>query len=781
MTNCCETSRIRRATIRVAILVTAILPVFFNVSVAQAQGNGPGFHVSAGGDLNCPGGEQAISQATAPATVGPSTFPCTSGQRVAAAEAGAGSLRVLGRAEHTCCGTASGANGRGRIQIDNVVITGPPAASIPVSLNFRLRGTLTGSTNFGQHGVFLFLRLAGFNTLLMTDSKIEANHLGILNQSGVFAPLTIGFPNATIDQTLVTPVANAAPNQPLMLEMQLQAASAMAGEGFTEADFFSGSNGLFLPFGTPVFNLPPGYTVNIPELNIINNFVVLPAILNGDLFIVGTTASEISAAGVTEVTGSVGISDNNLAQNIDLPALERVGGSVDVTGNNLVQNIDLPALERVGGSVDVTGNNLVQNIDLPALERVGGSVDVTQNHLVQNIDLPSLTTVDGSVDVTQNNLAQNIDLPLLTNVGGSVSIFNNGLCTNVILGLLTAVVGNLTVESCGTGTFTPGPAAPGGNTSLTTNGYTVVNGTTAAGITRLSNKTAEALMTVQLPAGSFATPVSFSLTRLDPATLTSEPGFDANNAPATIDPVAAYQFTFGVPTLNQNATLSFDVFLNNLDTLTADALLAAVTNGSATLATRGDAAGSQYQAFPICAAGQQPSAGGCVLVQLLDANGQPTTGTPAIVRFSNVVGHFSTWAVAIVTPQSVPSHVFNGLLSPYPAPPLTTTPTFKRGSVVPLKFNWVNAAGVIVDSAAANPTVAVFPTSCVTQTPTTDPITAEDAGNSGGLRYDASTMTWTFNWSTKPLAAGCFVVRVTPSHAGYAAPPNVFPIALRHR
>lgn len=59
--------------------------------------------------------------------------------------------------------------------------------------------------------------------------------------------------------------------------------------------------------------------------------------------------------------------------------------------------------------------------------------------------------------------------------------------------------------------------------------------------------------------------------------------------------------------------------------------------------------GSTYQAFPLCTGSQVPTAGGCVLVQTLDAAGQPTTEPPAIVRFSNVVGHFSTWAVAIVT------------------------------------------------------------------------------------------------------------------------------------
>ena len=747
-----------RNSFKLSVVLTTIAMVFLATPVAKAQGNGPGFHVSTGGDLNCPGG-QTLSLATAPALLGPLTFPCTSGQGISAAEAGAGILRASGRAEHTCCGTASGSNGSARIQLDNVVISGPPAATIPVSLNFRLRGTLNGSTDFGQHGLFLFLRLSGFNTLLSVDSKIEANHLGIINQSGFFAPLSIEFPNATIDQGFVTPVANAAPNQPLRLDLQLGAASAMAGLGFTQVDFFTSGNGFFLPFGTPMFNLPAGYTVNIPELNVVDNFLVLPAILDTDLIIVGTTATEIRAGGVTQVRGRVAVSDNHLVQNIDLGSLEDVDGDMEVSGNNLSQNTDMDSLERVRGDMGVTGNNLQQNVDLP-----------------------SLTDVGGDLNVTGNILAQNIELPQLQNVGGSVSIFNNAPCTNVTLGLLATVLGNVTIQSCGTGTFTPGPFAAGGNATLNTNGYTVVNGTTARGITSLSNKTGEASMTVQLPAGSFATPVNFSLTHLDPATLTPESGSDANNAPATIDPVAAYQITFGVPTLNRDATLTFDVFLAGLDPATANALLAALATGNATLATRGSAAGSQYQAFPICTNGQQPSAGGCVLVQLLDANGQPTTGTPAIVRFSNVVGHFSTWAVAIVTPQSTPpANIFNGLLSPYPAPPHTTTPTFKRGRVVPLHFNWVNASGLVVDSVNANPAITISPTSCQAQSTLGDPIVPEDAGNSGGLHYDPITKTWTFNWSTKPLPAGCFSIRVSAGNASYAAPPSVFPIGLRDR
>ena len=333
-------SEIKETAFHLAMLATAILTLYFTTATAQAQGNGPGFHVSAGGDLNCPGG-QTISLATPPASIGPITFPCTSGQGTAAAEADTFRVRALGRSEHTCCGTASAGNGSARIQFDNVVISGPAAASVPVSLNFSLRGTLTGNTNFGQHGLFLFLRLGGMST----DSKIEANDLGIVNQSGVFAPLTVGFPNAAIDQTFVTPVGNVPANQPLRFDIQLGAASAMAGNGFTEVDFFSGNNGFFLPFGVPVFNLPPGYTISIPELNIINNFVALPAVVNGDIFIVGTNASEISLAGVNQVTGSITIDNNTSAQGIDLSELDTVGGAISVDGNTSAQGIDLSELD----------------------------------------------------------------------------------------------------------------------------------------------------------------------------------------------------------------------------------------------------------------------------------------------------------------------------------------------------------------------------------------------------------------------------------------------------
>ena len=130
-----------------AFLGLAIAPA------AHAQGNGPGFHAAVAFGGGCPAASsQTVSTPSAPATAGPVTVPCLSGSATAAAEAGASTLRASSESAHVCCGTGSASNGRARIQIDNVVITGPAAPSIPVSINFQMRGTLTSECQLRSGG-----------------------------------------------------------------------------------------------------------------------------------------------------------------------------------------------------------------------------------------------------------------------------------------------------------------------------------------------------------------------------------------------------------------------------------------------------------------------------------------------------------------------------------------------------------------------------------------------------------------------------------------------------
>ena len=266
----------------------------------------------------------------------------------------------------------------------------------------------------------LFVRLSGFNTLMQSTSAIDMSSTGILNQTGVFAPLSLGFPATAIDEPFATPVANAAPNQPLRLDFELMVYSDMAGLGATESDFL-----LALPFGVPVFTLPPGYTVNIPELNIFNNFVALPATIFGDLFIVGTNASGINLGTVMNVTGSVDVSSNTSATGIDLSALTSVGGAVDVSGNTSATGIGLDALQSVGGEINVNGNTSAAGVDLGALTTVGGAVDVSGNTSATGIGLEALQSVGGAINVNGNTSAAGVDLGALTTVDGAVDVSGN--------------------------------------------------------------------------------------------------------------------------------------------------------------------------------------------------------------------------------------------------------------------------------------------------------------------------------------------------------------------
>jgi hypothetical protein len=792
---------------------------------AWAQGNGPGFHAAIFFDGGCSAAfNQTVSAPTPPATAGATTAPCVSGTAAAGGEAAATTLRAMSHSAHECCGTFSGSTGRARIQIENVVIVGPPAASIPVSINLRMRGALASHPNLGQAGAHLYIALGGG---LQSTSALDMSSSGYINKTGLFAPLSLGFPSAVIDQHLVTPLGNAVPNQPLRLDLELMTYSAMAGSGATHSDFFTGPSGVALPLGLPVFNLPPDYAVSIAELNIVNNFVVLPATMSDDIFIVGTNASEVSLPGLTVATGNINIDNNTAATSIDISQLESVGGSVNIDNNTAATIIDISELDSVGGSVNIDNNTAATSIDISELDSVGGSVNidnntaatsvdiseldtvggtvavgdndsmvsldlgslataggnvtVSDNDAMTSVDLATLTSASGSVTVNDNDSMTSVDLAMLTTAGGDVQVSNNGPCTAVSIGALATVTGNLVLESCGLGAFIVGPAAVGGNAVIASSGYDSVSGASATGTSTISNATPDARLTVHLQAGTFAAPTRFTLTRLDPGTLVPVPGLAAGGAAATIDPIAAYQITFGVPVLNRDATLTFDIFLAGLDAGTATALLAAVANGTVTLVTRSDAQDSRYQAFPVCAAGNEPTADGCIVVQLLDAAEQPTAGAPAIVRFAAVTGHFSTWGVAFVTPSSTPAFAFRGLLSPYPAPPHEATPAFQQGRVVPLKFAWVDGGGALTDSANAEPGVRIYPVSCASLAPASDPITPDDAGGTGGLRYDADAMTWIFNWSTRSAAAGCYSIEVSPGNQTFATPASTFPVSLQRR
>ncbi len=104
-------------------------------------------------------------------------------------------------------------------------------------------------------------------------------------------------------------------------------------------------------------------------------------------------------------------------------------------------------------------------------------------------------------------------------------------------------------------------------------------------------------------------------------------------------------------------------------------------------------------------------------------------------------------------------YAFKGLLDPY-----SPTKVNKAGSSIPLKWQYTDAAGNVVVSSSAAPSVAITGVSPV-----------NDSGKSG-LQYDALTNTWQLNWQTKGLSAGNYQVTIT-SLLGQTSP--VFTVQLR--
>jgi hypothetical protein len=161
----------------------------------------------------------------------------------------------------------------------------------------------------------------------------------------------------------------------------------------------------------------------------------------------------------------------------------------------------------------------------------------------------------------------------------------------------------------------------------------------------------------------------------------------------------------------------------------------------------------------------------------------PSTGTISIDTSSVGTGKILTiaagTAVDVAGNESLAVEVtysvqygFNGLLPPY-----TALKAFKIGSSIPLKWQYTDAYGNVVDSSLADPRVRIVLAGVIPPV-TEDLIMVDDPGMSG-LRYDSITNTnmWIFNWQTKLFTAGTYYIWITSVQTGQRDGP--FPIQLR--
>jgi sugar lactone lactonase YvrE len=114
---------------------------------------------------------------------------------------------------------------------------------------------------------------------------------------------------------------------------------------------------------------------------------------------------------------------------------------------------------------------------------------------------------------------------------------------------------------------------------------------------------------------------------------------------------------------------------------------------------------------------------------------------------------------------------FIGLQAPYAPPPTT----FNVTRTMPLAWQYTNAGGTVVNSAAANPQVVISGPYACGQAAAASDITVNSAGASG-YQYSTTTNTWQFNWQIKGNAPGCYNIYIVSGETGQKAGP--FPISV---
>jgi hypothetical protein len=135
------------------------------------------------------------------------------------------------------------------------------------------------------------------------------------------------------------------------------------------------------------------------------------------------------------------------------------------------------------------------------------------------------------------------------------------------------------------------------------------------------------------------------------------------------------------------------------------------------------------------------------------------TRTAFVAMYTNSDGNFVGSTSSTLTQQV--NYGFVGFQVPYAPPPTT----FNVTRTMPLKWQYTNSSGAVVNSAAANPVVIINGPYPCGGSDTAGTITVNDAGASG-YQYDPGSNSWQFNWQIKGSAVGCYDIYIKSQQSG---------------
>ncbi|KAG0171354.1 hypothetical protein DFQ30_001109 [Apophysomyces sp. BC1015] len=147
----------------------------------------------------------------------------------------------------------------------------------------------------------------------------------------------------------------------------------------------------------------------------------------------------LAVGNLTQLKGSLTVTANSQALNldfssllalndgsfrnlagIDFSSLSRISGDISFISNTF-SSLSLPKLSDVAGTLTLSNNMQLSNLSMPQLRHLGGALSLGGNHHLEVVDaFPSLEEVDGTLDLTGS--FDDIQLPHLNDVRGGLNV-----------------------------------------------------------------------------------------------------------------------------------------------------------------------------------------------------------------------------------------------------------------------------------------------------------------------------------------------------------------------
>ena len=174
----------------------------------------------------------------------------------------------------------------------------------------------------------------------------------------------------------------------------------------------------------------------------VNSIPGLPTRIRGNLVIENTAVQAIRLDGLTEVGGSLRVSNNpNLTQFIPT-VLTRVGRQFTIANNPQLMTMEFPFLSCIAGGGPINDNPLLSRIHWPALIHLQ-TMEIRDNAVLSSVNLPQLR----SAGMTQSDPNRLVWAPR------EVTFYRLPALTDLILPSLQSIDARVTLEETGATTL----------------------------------------------------------------------------------------------------------------------------------------------------------------------------------------------------------------------------------------------------------------------------------------------------------------------------------------